>query len=248
MRRLIHYGISMAIIPIYGTQVCPFVEEQSLFWVVIPIMTVYALQYLIGIPLWKRVVAERALEKQVQSALILEMVLFITAGVVLTIVNMVAFGFPIESGLKLIVGILGLGFFAAVDLALEAERHVAEKISHSDSEIDPEQNYFPLTAKMTLFASVILCVVVGVFLLLVVKDLDWLVSVGDSITLAEGRTSILKEFLFTLAVILPLTLNIIFSFSQNIRKYFDAQNSLLAQTIRGDYLGSVPVCSGLFSR
>ena len=243
MRRLFHYGIAMAILPIYGIQVCPFIERLSAFWVVIPIVVLFVIQYALGRLLWPHFVTSRALALQIRSVFILEMALFVSAGILLALFNSLVFDFPLISGLKVIVGFIALGFFAATDLALESERRVAGLVVASGNNIDPKQNYFPLTSRMTMFASASVLIVTGVFILLVFKDLDWLVKVGSSITLTKGRISILKEFLFVLAVILPHTLNIIHSFSRNIRAAFDAQFSLLTQTSLGDYSGSVPISS-----
>jgi len=233
----------MAIIPIYGIQVCPFIAGLPALWVAIPIATLFVAQYVLGIPLWKHLVAQQALDKQARTAFMLEAALFFSTGILLTLFNTIVFNFPLMSGLKMIVGIVGLGFFAAIDLSLEAERRVAGLVSANGCEINPELNYFPLTSRMTLFASASVLLVVGIFILLVLKDLDWLIKVGNSIPLVDGRISIIKEFLFVLTVILPHTLNIILSYSRNIRASFDAQNTILAQAILGDYSGSVPVSS-----
>ncbi len=243
MRRIIHYAIAMAIIPIYGVQVCPFIEGLSPLWVVMPTVMLFVLQYGIGIPLWARFVKQQTLSKQVRLAFVLEMSLFVSAGILLALFNTLLYDFPLMSGFKIIVGFAGLGFFAAIDLALEAERSVADTVMTQGISIDPTQGYFPMTSKMVLFATASVVLVVGIFILLVIKDLDWLVQVGSSITLAEGRLSILKEFLFVMAVILPHMLNIIFSYSRNIRAAFDAQNILLTQACGGDYSGSIAVSS-----
>lgn len=243
MRRVIHYAIAMIIIPLYGTQVCPFIEGLSALWVIAPVVVVLLLQYGLGALLWPALVHRQALGNQVRMAFVLELSLFAGAGVMLTLFNTLMFDFPLVSGLKVMFGIVGLGFFAAIDLALEHERGLAEYVLTHEQAIDPAQNYFPLTSKMALFASASVLLIVGVFVLLVMKDLDWLVKVGHEISLAAGRASILKEFLFVLAVILPHTLNIIYSYARNIRAAFAAQNALLIHASHGDYSGRVPVTS-----
>ncbi|ATX81390.1 HD domain-containing protein [Mariprofundus ferrinatatus] len=243
MRRIIHYGAAAVIIPIYGVQVCPFVEGLPAFSVIIPIVTLFAVQYLAGKLLWDSLVNKKPLNSQVRSAFRVELLLFLATGISLTIFNTVTFSFPLESGLKLIVGIAGLGFFAAIDIALQVERNVAATVLANHTEIEPEEDYFPITTRMVIFATISVLLIVGIFILLVIKDLDWLVKVGNDIPLADGRVSIIKEFLFVLSVTLPHTLNVIFSFARNIRSSFDAQNALLLQTTLGDYSGSIPVAS-----
>ncbi|MDX8387297.1 MAG: HD domain-containing protein [Ghiorsea sp.] len=243
MRRIIHYIVAMIIIPIYGIQVCPFIESLTVFQVALPIMGMLLIQYFLGMLLWKHRVNHRALDIQVRSAFNLELTLFLVSGALLLAYNTLLHGFPVVSGLKLIVGMIGLGFFAASDLALEAERKVAKHVQIHGTTIDPELNYFPITSKIAWFASVSVLLVVGIFMLLVIKDLDWLVKVGDSISLVDGRISILKEFGFVLAIILPHTLNIIFSYAQNIKAAFKAQNTLLTQASLGNYTCVAPVSS-----
>ncbi|MDX8390771.1 MAG: HD domain-containing phosphohydrolase [Mariprofundaceae bacterium] len=243
MRRRIHYALSMVIIPFYGIQVCPFVESLSPFWVAFPIAFLFAIQYLIGIPLSRCLIRQQPLEKQVRYVFTLEMVLFITTGILLMIFNTVTFDFPLPSGMKLIVGIVGFGLFAAIDLALEAERQVANQVMVDGTNMDPEKGYLSIGSKMIFFSCASLLLMVAIFTLLVIKDLDWLVQVGDSITLSDGRASILKEFLFVLIVILPHTLNIILSYTRNIRTAFDAQNNFLTQVNQGDYSSYIPVSS-----
>jgi len=181
----------MTIIPIYGIQVCPFIEGLSPVGIAMPVISLFALQYLIGIPLWSKLIPEKPLEKQVKVAFTVEAMLFISTGILLSPFNTIVFDFPLESGLKLIVGIIGLGFFAVTDLALEAERNVADKVSRDGDDIDPEIDYFPLTTKIAMFATACVLLVVGVFILLVIKDLDWIVEVGESIPLSDGRISII---------------------------------------------------------
>jgi HD-GYP domain-containing protein (c-di-GMP phosphodiesterase class II) len=243
MRVLVHYIATAIIIPIYGVSVCPFIEGLGPFWVITPVVAGVTVQYCLRRLLMPRIVESRAVAERVGRAFKFELALFLSLAVLLALFNAVVFGFPLGSGLKVLVGISGLGFFAAIDLALAAERRVIDDVALHGGGIDPEAKYFPLSIKMGILASVSVLLIIAVIMLVVNHDLAWLVEVGDTVPISEGRRAIIVEFLFVLAVLLPHTLNIIRSYSRNIRTFFEAENRVLALTSNGDYSGRVPVCT-----
>ena len=243
MRVALHYLAAMIILPVYGIQVCPFIESLTPLQVVAPVVAVLCVQFMARRPLMAVLVTSGALKGRSTRAFRLELALFVLSAVVLSAYNKILYDFPLESGLKVLVGISALGFFAAVDLALEEEREVARLARESNLHLNPDEDYFSLTSKAALFASVLITLVIGVVILLVNKDLAWLIEVGDSITLDDARISIIKEFLFAFAVMMPHTLNIILSYSKNLRGFFDAENGVLREVTAGNLSGSVPVAS-----
>jgi HD-GYP domain-containing protein (c-di-GMP phosphodiesterase class II) len=240
---MLHYLAAMIIMPIYSIQVCPFIEDLEPIKVIIPVIVVLSLQYAARRPLTAAMVGSRPLKYQSANTFRLEIALFTLSAVVLAVYNNLIYSFPLESGLKILLGISALGFFAAVDLALEQERRVAQLARESGLHLDPDEDHFSLTSKAALFTSISLTLVVSIFMLLVIKDLTWLSNVSGSVTLDEARTSIIKEFLFAFAVIMPHTLNIILSYSKNLRSFFDAENRVLREVSAGNLSGSVPVAS-----
>lgn len=244
MRAILHYLAAAVIIPFYGIRVCPFIETLTPFQVAVPIVAMLAFQFFIRIPLQKVFVSSAPLKNQVKRIFWLELSMFAISALVVMAYNEILYGFPfLESGLKILFGLTGLGFFAASDIALEKERAVADKIERENITIDPDENYFPLTRKVALFTSVSISVLVLVFMLLVVKDLDWIIRVGATVTLKEAQVSILKEFAFVLAVILPHTLNIIRSYSRTLHRILNNQTSVLSRVTLGEYDLHVPVAS-----
>jgi len=243
MRALVHYIATMVIIPIYGIQVCPFLDGLPAMQVIVPVVIAIGLQGLIRAPLRARVVDNQPLKSRVFRAYGLESVLFLMSAVGLMVFNGLYHGFPMESGLKVLVGVAGLGFFAAVDLGLAEERRVAEAVERGEGTLQPDENPFPMTRKVALFASISIGVLILIFMLLVIKDLEWIVEVGHSMSLMDARVSIIKEFVFVLMVIMPHTLNIIRSYSINLKYTLGNQTSLLQRVTKGDYSGRVPVTS-----
>jgi len=243
MRAIVHYISTLVIIPIYGIQVCPFIESLTVLQVVIPIAIVFALQWLIRAPLRVKLVDAQPLKTRVRATYWLEAALFLTSALGLMVFNSLYYGFPLVSGLKVLVGVAGLGFFAAVDLGLAEERRVAQAVENGEGIIEPDADLFPMTQKVALFASISIGVLISIFMLLVIKDLDWIVEVGETVPLLDARISIIKEFLFVLAVILPHTLNIIRSYALNLKYTLGKQTTILSLVTDGDYNCRVPVTS-----
>ncbi|HEY9080620.1 HD domain-containing phosphohydrolase [Magnetovibrio sp.] len=244
MRAILHYLTAMVIIPFYGIRVCPFIETLTPLQVATPIIFMLALQFMVRKPLIARLVDAAPLKRQVKRLFWLELTMFTISALVVMAYNEILYGFPfLESGLKVLFGLSGLGYYAAADIALEKERAVADRIEREHITIDPDENYFPLTRKVALFSSISITALVGVFMLLVIKDLDWIIRVGAEVTLKDAQASILKEFAFVLAVVLPHTLNIIRSYAHNLHRILNNQTSVLSRVTLGDYDLHVPVAS-----
>ncbi|MBL4693679.1 MAG: hypothetical protein JKY92_10175 [Magnetovibrio sp.] len=217
MRASIHYFTTFVIIPIYGIQVCPYIEGLPVMQVVIPMAIAMMLQWSVRKPLRNYLVDAYPLKLRVRRTFWLEGGLFLATALGLMAYNGIVHDFPIVSGLKVLVGIGALGFFAAIDLGLNEERRVAAAVEAGEGKIEPDSDPYPMTRKVAMFAGISIGVMILIFMLLVVKDLDWIVKVGDTIPLKDARASIIKEFSFVLAVILPHALNIIRSYAMNLK-------------------------------
>ncbi|MDH5748633.1 MAG: HD domain-containing protein [Rhodospirillales bacterium] len=252
MRAPVHYLLTAAIMPVYGIQVCPFLESLKIWQVAVPIFAALGAQFALRQMLLPGLVGSAELKNQTLRVFLLDMGLFLITAIVLMIYNGLHHNFPMASGLKVLVGFAGLGFFVAIDLALKQERAVIAHVTSSGQHLIPDKNYMPIKHKVSLFATSLSALLVGVFMLLVIKDLDWIVEVGETIPLEQARISIIKEFLFILAVVLPYTLNCIHSFARNLNLFLEAEKKVLDHVSSGDYSLRVPVSSndefGLIAR
>ena len=79
------------------------------------------------LPCVRFLVGQAAYEHQVKRQVILELTLFLVVSLGLTMYNSAVYDFPLESGLKIVLGCGALGFFAAMDLALARERFIYEE-------------------------------------------------------------------------------------------------------------------------
>ncbi|MDZ7641466.1 MAG: HD domain-containing protein [Desulfurivibrio sp.] len=240
-RAAIHYLIALIVIPLYGINVCPFVESLAPWQVALPVALALALQYGLRAPLYRRLIATLPLAHRVGRTFWLELLLFVATALALMVYNHLFHGFPLVSGLKVLVGVVGLGFYAAVDLALSEELRVATLVEEGHGRVTLDSQPFSMVRKVRVFATVSLLLLIAVMMLLVIKDLDWLVDATVPIT--EARGTIIREFLFVLAVILPHTLNIIHSYARNLRRILNSQTGVMGRVSSGDYAARVPVAS-----
>ncbi len=241
MRLILHYLASLIILILYGARVCPFLETLTPLQLGGPIAVALAVQWSLQGPLRLRLVDALPYERQVRRRLILEFGLFLLSGVSLMIFNTIHFGFPLESGLKVLIGFAVAGFFISVDLALEHERELSDHFRASGETLPAAENCFPVSRKLALFAAVSAILVTTVLFLLVNKDLLWLLDVSATVTLKEAQVSILKEFLFVSLVILGYVLIVIRSYTRNLHVFFEIENDVLMRTNQGDLNGRVPI-------
>jgi response regulator RpfG family c-di-GMP phosphodiesterase len=243
LRAILHYLAMMIIIPVYGIQVCPFIEGQNPAEVFLTINSLLLVAFIVRSLLIPRLINPLPLSQQALRLFVLELGIIIVAGMVLSTYNWVVHEFPLESGLKVLVGITAMGLFASTDLALERERKVAHRVENEGLILEISKQFFPLTSKMAFFSGAFVLLLVAVFALLVIKDLDWLISVENTVPLKEAKLSILKEFGFVFVVVLAEATNIIFSFTRNLNMFLGKENQVLERVTSGYYEAHVPVSS-----
>ena len=241
LRAKLHYLALMLVMPVYGIRVCPFIEAQNPLDVIVTIDGLLILMWFARAPLYARLVERASPLAQAGRVFALELTLLAAAALALGIYNIVANDFPLVSGMKILVGITAMGFFAAADLALERERLIATNVERDGRQLTPSGNFFPLASKMAAFATVVVALLVGVFALLINKDLDWLFEVSNSVDPQAAQLSVLKEFGFVLLIALPEVANIILSFSRNLNLLLARENRVLEQVAAGRYETAVPV-------
>ncbi|HER27675.1 MAG TPA: HD domain-containing protein, partial [Rhodospirillales bacterium] len=173
----------------------------------------------------------------------LEFFLFAGSGAALMVYNVVMYDFPFGSGLKIVLGMTSLGFFAAIDLALERQRYLVGEIIRTGNHLRVDKNYFPLSGKLGIFSVACILFILGVVFLIINKDLDWLINVGDTVTVEQAQMTILAELAFVVGIFLAHTINVIRAYTGNLRDFLSFENKILARASMGDLEGFVPVGS-----
>ena len=110
-RRIVHYFATWILLVIYGIQVCPFLESLSIAGLATPILAALVLQFLAQQFIDSRVISQGAYQKQSRLIFQYELIFAFLCGLGLTIFNRFFYGFPVESGLKLVIAFILIGFF-----------------------------------------------------------------------------------------------------------------------------------------
>ncbi|MBL6931887.1 MAG: HD domain-containing protein [Rhodospirillales bacterium] len=241
LRAVLHYLSAALILAVYGVQVCPFLETLTVTQLVLPIILVLGVQFILRGPLRRRYVESAPYQNQTLGVFRVEYGLFLASGTFLMVFNTALHGFPLTSGLKIIVGLATLGFFAAIDLALEWQRRLVDYFCRTGHHMQVDENFFPLTGKLGLFASISVVFIMGVVVLVINKDLIWLSEVGRTMSYEKANMLILAEVAFVIGIILAHVLNVIYSYVRNLRGFLDSENGVLKQATGGELNGFVPV-------
>ena len=239
-RALTYYLLIPLILAIYGGEVCPFLESLTLTTLLIILLCGFIATYVLRYLVLKNAAQNEKLSGVQKGKFRAEFLLFLAAGVALTIYNNIHYGFPLESGLKLIVGCATLGFFASTDLALEHEYQYARKILLDGKRLTLDLVKTSLARKFSLFAIAAVMGAIAVMILILTKDLAWLSSIGTE-GLQSASRAILKELVFVGSVFLILLIVVISSFSRNINFFFENETSVLDNVTQGKLDRYVPV-------
>ena len=239
MRKIWHYITSVAVLGIYGGEVCPYIDSlDPLFWV-LTLIVLFSLMFIAGNAYYKFFANSISSANTPIWIFKSEYSVYIIAGFVITLINMVLFSFPFGSGMKILLGFLGLGFFAAADLSLESERRVLERAKVEETG-QTDGKYLPLTTRFTTTAITTTVLSIGIIFLIINRDIIWLAGISEE-NISSARRSVLIELLFVTMIILGELMNLISSFSTNLKIYLGNENNALILVANGDMNAKVPV-------
>lgn len=244
MQLYTHYFLVLLILTVYGGQVCPFLASLSTFHLGLFLAISLSLQLILHKIYISKYIFKVAYPKQSKHVFLTVLSLFFSFGILQALYTTLVIGFPFFSGLKLTLGMLTLGYFIAADLSLKHELSLAQYFQKTGYYLEhPETHFFPLTRKFALFASISSFFSIGIFFLVVNKDLGWMIQVGEEIGIARARLLILLEVSFVILILLGYVLKIIFSYSRNLQFFFENENNALSRTTSGKLDSFVPVSS-----
>ena len=243
IRISIYYIFSLAVMTIYGGQVCPFIDTLTLIDWGKTLFVFFIILYIIRYQVEKHFVLKKPLVRQPRNQMLMEFWLFISAALSIAIYNHFVYVFPpFGSGDKVIIGMLTLGSFLAIDMALLREREVIREAQRTGQRFNPSHGFRSLTKKFTIFAVLVLSFVAVVIMLVISKDINW-ISMTHGEDIGRTQMTITLEILFVMAITLGLVLNLIYSYSSTLQLFFDNETEVLAQVNQGDLDGYVPVVS-----
>ena len=122
-----HYVVFLGVYGIYGVQVCPLLDRLSLYNLLVPAAATLAILFALRLAVGP-VVARAAPPLQLRLWFWADFGLFIAGGAALAYYNWATFGFPTESGVKVITGFVIVGLYSALDVTFEREMRLASAL------------------------------------------------------------------------------------------------------------------------
>lgn len=238
MRPSLHYAVAFLLMVLYGGEVCPFIDSLSLEEWGGSVTGAFLLMLGVRALIVRWVTECPDPYRQAARQFRIDYALFLLAGLSLTAWNSLFFDFPtIESGLKIPLGFGSLGFFAALDLALRREHQVAKDLEGTPHlELD---RVYSTTRNFTVFmiASVL---IVGIIVILVVtKDIYWLVTLNPK-NIGAAQLAIVAEVSFIIVTLLGYMLTVALTYSRNMHHFLDLETRVLEKVEQGDLAVFVP--------
>ncbi|UCF92462.1 MAG: SpoIIE family protein phosphatase [Desulfobacterales bacterium] len=195
-------------------------------------------------PLERAVVLRAAATAQPQRQFYLDLLLCLLAAGMAIGYNSYILHFPAPSGIALAMGGLVAGFFVSLDMALARERTVIQNALAQHHVRPPPRRLYSITKRFALVAVTTALFVVIIIVMVISRDLVWLSGIGpNAAALAQAQKSVTYEIFFIMAVLLTLVVNLIISYSRNLKLLFENETGVLERVSRGDLSRMVPVAT-----
>lgn len=173
---------------------------------------------------------------------VLELMLCLMAGALTAVFNMVVYDFPLITAFNLLSGVVASGFFLSLDMALGRERLMilgARENGESEARL---QHLNPMSRVFLMIAIITSVFFAMVLVLVLIRDVNWLAGIaGSPEEVMQAEATVAYEILFIVAVLMGLVINIIYSYSRNLKLLFQNQTAVLERVSHGDFTQKVPV-------
>jgi sigma-B regulation protein RsbU (phosphoserine phosphatase) len=101
-----------------------------------------------------------------------------------------------------------------------------------------------MTRKFSLVALIAILFVSLVLGLVIARDVVWLTKIEESgMSISQAQLSVMREVFFVMTVLLVAVVNLIISYSKNLKLLFDNETSVLERVSQGDLSKLVPVAT-----
>ena len=192
----------------------------------------------------KRLVVSQPLMLQPRKQFFLELALCLAAGTAAVIFNTLNYGFPATSGLSLLLGCAVVGFFLGLDMALARERKIIRDTLTENRALPPPTRLYSITRKFSLVALITILFVAVVLGLVISRDVVWLSKIQESnMSLVQAKLAVMREVFFVMGVLLAAIVNLIISYSKNLKLLFQNETGVLEKVTQGDLSRWVPVAT-----
>ena len=182
--------------------------------------------------------------KQPQRAFILEFSICIFAGILMNSHNLIRYGIPPTYLLSPMIGCIIAGLFIGVDSALAQERKLILQVMQEQISVTVPKNFISVTHKFTLVAVTASIFLAIVIILVFTRDIQWLANnIQTSTAIHDATMSIIVEIFYIMLVLIIIVVNLIFSYSRNLKLLFLNETDILEKVSKGDLSTKVPIAT-----
>jgi phosphoserine phosphatase RsbU/P len=191
-----------------------------------------------------RFVNNAAETEQPRRIFILDFSINLGASILIITYNGFVLGFPPGSLSAIFIGCVISGFFIGLNTSLRQERNVILKAMGMNEEIPVPKRFFPLTRKFSYIAVTTSVFVSLVLIMVFTKDVEWLTATArDAESINDAKMSVIYEIFFIMGILLLLLMNLIVSYSKNLKLLFNNETRILEKVREGDLSKKVPVAT-----
>lgn len=233
---------TVLLLSIYGVQVCPLLEALAPWRVVTFILAAVGFSRLganMVLARYQHTVNPGDRPRFVQRVAFGRSV---AAGLLLGLFEMLAWGFPIGAGFKLLMGVMTLGLFIALDARFEDEARLMDEVERGQVHLDHMGSPTSRIREILSTGTFLLGLVALDLYFVVFKDFEELTFVSEG-NIERAAMVVGGEFAAVAAVLLGGVVHLMQQAARNLRRMFDAQTWVLRQISEGRLEVYVPVAS-----
>lgn len=219
VRSAIHHAVAGVMLSIYGYHVCNFINGLAVATWVFSLVPILIAQWVVRTLLAHRIVSHSSTAFRPRNALLAEVAVFAVGGTLLGALNVVAWGFPPGSGMKMTLGFTCAGLFAGADAALA---RMMARFEQGGLDAAAFGKRAPFALRFGLATALVMSSLVAICALLVLRAFE------DG---AHGQPTnfarVAVELLFVLCVFMAYTFNLVRGLGRLIGSVLNEQISTL---------------------
>ncbi len=194
--------------------------------------------------LYKKCIEAAGILLQSQRIFFLDFSICIIAGILLNTHNYIVHDLPVLFLASPMIGCIIAGLFIGIDSAMSQERKVILRAMDEQTVAKVPKKFFSVTQKFTLVAVSASVFVAIVIILVFLRDIEWLAkNVQNASAVHDATMSVITEIFFIILVLIIVIVNLIFSYSRNLKLLFKNQTEILEKVSNGDLSSKVPIAT-----
>ncbi len=235
-----HYVVFLTVYCIYGYQVCPYLDDLTLFQIFTPAYCAVMFHFCLRAgAVW--VLNAQASAPRTSQLFWLDLISFSVLGFAIAAFNFMQFSFPPISGAKVLFAFAVLGYFISVDIALRADLQRAKSLQKKNQHFDISEQFMPYQTRFVLFSIVNIAIVGITALLVALKDLIW----ARNLEMDDGMVQaiVLLDISCVMGIVFGYNFVVIRRFGAKISYSLSEETRALEAVKRGELSSQVTVFS-----